>query len=85
MNSITITPVAIWTPLGVQQADTFEVRYITYANGVASADCHLWTSGASPVEVGSQIVAASQAQCAAWSDDDAFFSVLAQNAGLVPI
>lgn len=86
MNSINIVPVSLWTSSGVLQADTFEVRYISYAGGRATADCHLWSSaGPSPVEVSAQLVPATEAQCAAWTDDPAFFRVLAANAGLTPV
>ena len=84
-NTIDITPVEVWTPTGVKSATKFEVRYINYMRGKVVADCHLHTGGAAPVEVSSQLIAATEEQCDAWTDDIAFYRVLAQNAGLTPV
>lgn len=84
-NTIDITPVSVWTPTGVQSATKFEVRYVNYIRGTAVADCHLHTGGENSVEVASQLVPATEAQCDVWVDDIAFYQVLAQNAGLSPV
>lgn len=84
-NTIDITPVSVWTPTGVQSATKFEVRYVNYIRGTAVADCHLHTGGAESVQVSSQLVSATEEQCAVWTDDVAFYRVLAQNAGLTPV
>lgn len=78
---ISIQPVSVWTSTGKKDADQFEVRYVNYANGAAAADCHLW---AGDTEVSAMLVNATAEQCAAWTDDESFYAVLAQDAGLVP-
>ncbi len=84
MNTvIAIVPVSVWTPTGTKSAVKFFPRYINYQNGPAVADCQLLD--ASGVEVASQLVNATEAQTAAWTDDEAFYEVLAQNAGLTPL
>jgi hypothetical protein len=83
-NYISIVPVSVWTASGTKSATQFEVRYINYNGTTAVADCHLWTSGPDAVEVGSQLVNATEEQCANWTDDADFYAVLATNAGLTP-
>lgn len=81
--NIAISPVSVWTPTGTKTATQFGVRYVNYENGPAVADCVLLT--ASGEEVSSQLVNATEAQTAAWTTDEAFYKVLAQNAGLSPL
>jgi hypothetical protein len=84
MNTvIAISPVSVWTPTGTKTATQFNVRYVNYQNGPAVADCQLLD--ASGAEVASQLVNATEAQTAAWTDDVGFYEVLAQNAGLTPL
>jgi hypothetical protein len=84
MNTvIAISPVSVWTPTGTKTATQFNVRYVNYQNGPAVADCQLLD--ASGVEVATQLVNATEAQTAAWTDDVGFYEVLAQNAGLTPL
>jgi len=82
-NVIAISPVSIWTSTGTKTAVKFFPRYINYQNGPAVADCQLLD--AAGAEVASQLVNATEAQTAAWTDDAAFYAVLAQNAGLTPL
>lgn len=82
-NIIAISPVSVWTPTGTKSATQFGVRYVTYQNGPAIADTVLLD--AAGAEVATQLVNATEAQTAAWSDDEAFYAVLAQNAGLTPV
>lgn len=80
---INIQPVSIWTPTGTKSATKFTARYVNYQGGPAVADCVLLdVAGA---EVSAQLVNATQAQTDAWTTDEAFYAVLAQNAGLNPI
>lgn len=82
-NIVTIQPVIVWTPTGTKTATKFTVRYVNYQNGPAVADCTLnETDG---TEVSSQLVNATEAQTDAWTTDEAFYKVLAQNAGLTPL
>lgn len=81
--NIAISPVSVWTPTGTKTATQFGVRYVNYQNGPAVADCVLLT--AAGAEVGTQLVNATEAQTAAWTTDEAFYKVLAQNAGLSPL
>jgi len=84
MNTvIAISPVSVWSPTGTKTATGFFPRYINYQNGPAVADCQLLD--AAGVEVAAQLVNATEAQTAAWTDDEAFYKVLAQNAGLTPL
>jgi hypothetical protein len=84
MNTvIAISPVSVWTPAGTKSATQFSVRYVNYVNGPAVADCQLLD--AAGAEVASQLVNATEAQTAAWTDDVGFYEVLAQNAGLTPL
>jgi hypothetical protein len=84
MNTvIAIAPVSVWTPAGTKSATQFNVRYVNYQNGPAVADCQLLD--AAGAEVAAQLVNATEAQTAAWTDDEAFYKVLAQNAGLTPL
>jgi hypothetical protein len=84
MNTvIAISPVSVWTPAGTKSATQFNVRYVNYQNGPAVADCQLLD--AAGAEVASQLVNATEAQTAAWTDDVSFYEVLAQNAGLTPL
>jgi len=82
-NVIAISPVSIWTSTGTKTAVKFFPRYINYQNGPAVADCQLLD--AAGAEVASQLVNATEAQTAAWTDDVGFYEVLAQNAGLTPL
>ena len=82
-NVIAISPVSIWTSTGTKTATGFFPRYINYQNGPAVADCQLLD--ASGAEVASQLVNATAAQTATWTSDEAFYKVLAQNAGLTPL
>lgn len=79
---IPIQPVQTWTPAGISSADLFEVRYITYVDGSAVADCHLWGGNK---EISSQLITATPEQVAQWVDDLPFYAALARNAGLNPI
>ncbi len=84
MNTvIAIAPVSVWTSAGTKSATQFACRYVNYVNGPAVADCQLLD--AAGAEVASQLVNATEAQTAAWTDDEAFYKVLAQNAGLTPL
>jgi hypothetical protein len=84
MNTvIAISPVSVWTPTGTKTATQFNVRYVQYVNGPAIADTQLLD--ASGVEIAAQLVNATEAQTAAWTDDAGFYEVLAQNAGLTPL
>ena len=84
MNTvIAISPVSVWTPTGTKTATQFNVRYVNYQNGPAVADCQLLD--AAGAEVSAQLVNATAAQTATWTSDEAFYKVLAQNAGLTPL
>ena len=80
---INIQPVSVWTPTGTKSATKFTARYVNYQGGPAVADCVLLD--AAGAEVGTQLVNATEAQTDAWTDDEAFYKVLAQNAGLSPV
>jgi hypothetical protein len=82
-NVIAISPVSVWTSTGTKTATGFFPRYINYQNGPAVADCQLLD--AAGAEVASQLVNATAAQTATWTSDEAFYKVLAQNAGLTPL
>jgi hypothetical protein len=82
-NVIAISPVSVWSPTGTKTATGFFPRYINYQNGPAVADCQLLD--AAGAEVASQLVNATAAQTATWTSDEAFYKVLAQNAGLTPL
>ena len=82
-NIVAIQSVNVWTPTGTKQATQFGVRYVTYQNGPAVADTVLLD--AAGAEVGTQLVNATEAQTNAWTSDEAFYKVLAQNAGLSPV
>jgi len=82
-NIVPIQSVSVWTPTGTKTATQFAVRYVTYQNGPAVADTILLdVDGA---EVAAQLVNATEAQTAAWTDDEDFYAVLATNAGLTPL
>ena len=84
MNTvIAISPVSVWSPTGTKTATQFSVRYVNYVNGPAVADCQL--IDAAGAEVAAQLVNATAAQTATWTNDEAFYKVLAQNAGLTPL
>lgn len=88
MQTIEIEPVSIWTPNGIKEGNAFEVRYVNYNNGPAIADCHIWSideATNTKIEVSSQLVNATAAQTADWVTDEAFYAVLAENAGLTPV
>ena len=80
---ISIQPVSVWTPTGTKSATKFTARYVSYQNGPAVADCVLLD--AAGAEVSCQLVNATEAQTDAWTTDEAFYKVLAQNAGLSPL
>ncbi len=82
-NVINVSPVSVWTSTGTKTATGFFPRYINYQNGPAVADCQLLD--AAGAEVASQLVNATAAQTATWTSDEAFYKVLAQNAGLTPL
>jgi hypothetical protein len=81
--NIAISPVSVWTSSGTKTATQFGVRYVNYVNGPAVADCVLLD--AAGAEVSAQLVNATEAQTDAWTTDEAFYKVLAQNAGLTPL
>ena len=84
MNTIiNVSPVSVWTPTGTKQATKFTARYVNYQGGPAVADCVLLD--AAGAEVSAQLVNATAAQTATWTSDEAFYKVLAQNAGLSPL
>jgi hypothetical protein len=84
MNTvISIAPVSVWTASGTKTATKFTARYVSYQNGPAVADCVLLD--AAGAEVSAQLVNATEAQTDAWTNDEAFYKVLAQNAGLSPV
>jgi hypothetical protein len=84
MNTvISIAPVSVWTPTGTKTATKFAPRYVNYVNGPAVADCQLLD--AAGAEVSAQLVNATEAQTDAWTTDEAFYKVLATNAGLTPL
>jgi hypothetical protein len=86
MNSIEIEPVSIWTPTGVQVANTFEVRFVNYNGTTAVGDCHLWTAPAHGIQVQATLVPVTEEQCATWgTDNEPFYRQLAINAGLTPV
>jgi len=80
---ISIQPVSVWPPTGTKSATKFTARYVSYQNGPAVADCVLLD--AAGAEVSAQLVNATEAQTDAWTTDEAFYKVLAQNAGLSPL
>ena len=80
---INVQPVSVWTSSGTKTATQFGVRYVNYQNGPAVADCVLLD--AAGAEVSAQLVNATEAQTDAWTTDEAFYKVLAQNAGLSPV
>ena len=82
-NIVVISPVSVWTPTGTKTATQFQVRYVNYQNGPAVADSVLLD--AAGAEVSTQLVNATEQQTAAWTSDEAFYKVLAQNAGLAPL
>jgi hypothetical protein len=82
-NIVAISPVSVWTPTGTKTATQFQVRYVNYQNGPAVADSVLLD--AAGAEVSAQLVNATEQQTAAWITDEAFYKVLAQNAGLTPL
>jgi hypothetical protein len=81
--NIEISPVSVWTRSGIKTATQFGVRYVNYQGGPAVADCVLLD--AAGAEVSAQLVNATEAQTDAWTTDEAFYKVLAQNAGLTPL
>ena len=82
-NIVPVQPVSVWTPTGTKTATQFAVRYVNYQNGPAVADTVLLDD--TGAEVASQLVNATEAQTAAWTSDEAFYAVLAENAGLTPV
>ncbi len=83
-NIVNIAPVSVWTSTGTKSAVKFGVRYTNYNNdGTSTSDTVLLDAADS--EVAAQLVTATEAQTSAWTDDEAFYKVLAQNAGLTPL
>lgn len=85
---IPIQPISIYTSDGVHQATKFEVRHVTYVpDGGAHADTHLFREVNSvDIEVGvGAVVTVSQADCDTWTDDEAFFQLIASRINLTPI
>lgn len=93
---IQIQPISIYTSDGVHEATKFEVRHVTYVPaGGAHADTHLFReveqevdgqTVTSDVEVGTgAVVTVSQADCDTWTDDEAFFQLIASRINLTPI
>lgn len=88
-NTIDISPINVWNGNSVLAATKFEVRHVTYSNGSAAASCHLFNvevvDGTEKyTEVAARVVTATKEQCDSWTDDLAFYKILAQNAGLTP-
>jgi len=84
MNTvIAISPVSVWTLTGIKSATQFNVRYVNYQNGPAVADTQLLD--ANGAELASTLVNATAEQTATWTNDEAFYKVLAENAGLTPL
>ncbi len=81
---IPIQPVSLWTGSGTANAVGFFVTSISYDNtGVATGFYQLLdVSGA---VLANSSVMATAAQTAAWTDDEAFYRVLVQNAGLTAV
>lgn len=84
-NVIAIAPVSVWTPTGTKTAVNFGVRYVNYQNGPAIADTVLLDADGN--EVSTQLVNATAEQTSQWDGDNdtAFYTVLAENAGLTPV
>ena len=83
-NIVNIAPVSVWTSTGTKSAVKFGVRYTNYNNdGTSTSDTVLLDAAGS--EVAAQLVNATAAQTASWENDEAFYKVLAQNAGLSPL
>ena len=84
-NVIAIAPVSVWTPTGTKTAVNFGVRYVNYQNGPAIADTVLLDADGN--EVSTQLVHATAEQTSQWDGDNdtAFYTVLAENAGLTPV
>lgn len=87
---ISISPISVWNSNGVVSATKFEVVSVTYSapTGVSrtsagNAECRIWTGD--DKLVASRLVSFTEAQADEWDGDDAFFRVLAQNAGLSPL
>ena len=86
MNTlIAIQPVTVWTSTGTKTAVNFGVRYVNYQNGPAIADTVLLDADGN--EVSTQLVNATAEQTSQWDGDNdtAFYTVLAENAGLSPV
>ena len=81
--NIAISPVPIWTPTGIKQATHFRVRYTNYQNG-PSVSCAILLDS-SGEEIASQMINATEQQTSTWTSDEAFYKLLAQNAGLNPL
>jgi hypothetical protein len=80
MITIQIKPYTIGSPSFPKVGTQFQVRYVNYSAPTAVADCHLLNDeGLEIMAVG--LIAATAAQTEAWTDDDAFASAIAVNAG----
>ena len=88
MNStaivIPIQPVPIWTGAGTQSAVGFFVTSVSYDNTGVSTGFYQLLDAAGTVLISSSVMASAE-QTANWTDDAAFYKVLAQNAGLTPL
>lgn len=83
-NTIQISPVSIWSNGGTKQATGFSVTSVVYdAAGVSTGFYNL--IDADENVLASSSVMATAAQTSGWSDDAAFYAVLAANAGLVVV
>lgn len=81
---IPIQPVPIWTGSGTQNAVGFYVTSVQYDNtGVGTGFYQLLDADGGVVL--SSSVMATPAQTANWTSDEAFYEVLAGNAGLTVV
>ena len=80
---LSISPVPIFSNGSVKTATQFQVNSVAYAAGTASASFTLFD--AAGIALTQSTIGATAEQCAAWTDDAAFYAVLATNAGLTPV
>lgn len=84
MNVIVIEPVPIWTGSGTKNAVGFYVTNVQYDNtGIATGFYRLLDAAGETITTSS--VMATAQQTADWTSDDAFYAVLAANAGLTVV
>lgn len=82
--NVYVQPVPIWTGSGTASAVIFFVTSVSYDNtGVATGFYQLKDVDGN-VLLSSSVMATPE-QTAAWTNDLAFYTVLAQNAGLTPV